>query len=1203
MDNSGGLLAPPPTTATATKDMNSDNSGSPSSPVPSESGGSSSNSSFSDSPSAASSDPLSFLMDPVAGDKFWSSDSSAEESSLTSSTPPSSHDSLAGDWSASSKDSAAAMWSQPDLSSMSFDNFSAMDLMNFDPTSLNMFDPMLFSDETLGLSLDSMASGQSDGAHSDLSSFAFSFGSEGFADLTVPSDDSGSRRLSITSSSSSGASLSPVMDHAQASPVSAPAQPVSPSLGQPQLSGDQMMDELAKLARQIVGVTMALPAGVDTANGSQPQSDKLPIPRLLPGAPKNDKRESSVASTSSASSSSPPVNGFSPAVTPAPTTARTKTSHTTIERRYRTNLNARIQSLRAAVPALRVLEHKPGNRVGNLPLKAGTRRAGVNADAGAAGEEEDVIDERGFVDGVKVARKGSKANVLGKAVEYIRVLKRRELRLKREQEGLKALVRSLVGGPALVKEWETMWRERFGGSEKDEVEGEDGEADDENDDGEEDDDVEDKEEGDDESGKKRKRAKVEASASNSKGKTKKVTTQAIQPVPIMPAQPFPANPAGVAFLPVPIQPEKRKRGRPRKIPLPPMPVPNTLVQGVFAAQQSQQQASLMTAPPSNEVKMEVDGTATSQSGSTTPLGTPAQNQTPQPGRYLLAAFAFFSFFNSPVSFSAPSWGSRHAAHEHTHVGSVLGDPRPETVAGAWSDAPSVTFGWRDAVQIVHIAVSFLLLVSIVAPWFPRVTRGRISRLVPSSLKPILGGPLFAHSDAYSHARTTRPRRSSVADDESGSEEEKVDASARMVLLEALRSGREVPPAEEAQILREALGLGTGVLGLIMSMTRQVGSPTKSRSRFGLERRMLEQRAFLRLAELIALDASAPITTRIQTYLYAFKFFSIFSASATDISTLALVIRPVWRSKATTMWSLALRRAQGKGSLSPHISRTFEAFVLENMTVDEAAQKIAKMDLNTVARARRASFVAGDASESDEDDEGGRREPASPLAVLASGAIRDYVREQVELAFLQTVPGDVDCEPAFGGDADAADRQMQRVVAAGCSLDSQTAELVDLFERVCNPTSAYFAHPAALGESEVVGTETAVETRGHGDEELRALLRAVVLYRRIFPSTLLSVPAGDNDASSCARRTSGGMSPLPPPPPSSHSNSNSISIALTPMLTPPPSPSRRNAALHLALRRCLDSAAFDRRDALEDARDRVVDMLTAEAAVWPARLQY
>jgi hypothetical protein len=41
---------------------------------------------------------------------------------------------------------------------------------------------------------------------------------------------------------------------------------------------------------------------------------------------------------------------------------RPKTSRTTIERRYRMNLNARIQGLRMAVPALRVLEEWGGGR-------------------------------------------------------------------------------------------------------------------------------------------------------------------------------------------------------------------------------------------------------------------------------------------------------------------------------------------------------------------------------------------------------------------------------------------------------------------------------------------------------------------------------------------------------------------------------------------------------------------------------------------------------------------------------------------------------------------------------------------------------------------------------------------------------------------------------------------------------------------------
>ena len=95
------------------------------------------------------------------------------------------------------------------------------------------------------------------------------------------------------------------------------------------------------------------------------------------------------------------------------------------------------------------------------------------------GSVVDVIDERGFVDGVKVARKCSKANVLGKAVEYIRVLKKREHRLRAEQAGLKSLIAGLVGGVALVEEWEREWKMKFGGEEQDEVEGEGEDGDDE----------------------------------------------------------------------------------------------------------------------------------------------------------------------------------------------------------------------------------------------------------------------------------------------------------------------------------------------------------------------------------------------------------------------------------------------------------------------------------------------------------------------------------------------------------------------------------------------------------------------------------------------------------------------------------------------------------------------------------------------------
>ena len=76
-----------------------------------------------------------------------------------------------------------------------------------------------------------------------------------------------------------------------------------------------------------------------------------------------------------------------------------------------------------AVPALRVLEEGGGKKGKGGKGKKGDEvgvELGVEGGEGEAGDTVDVVDERGFVDGVKVARKCSKANVLGKAVEYIR---------------------------------------------------------------------------------------------------------------------------------------------------------------------------------------------------------------------------------------------------------------------------------------------------------------------------------------------------------------------------------------------------------------------------------------------------------------------------------------------------------------------------------------------------------------------------------------------------------------------------------------------------------------------------------------------------------------------------------------------------------------------------------------------------------------
>lgn len=304
-----------------------------------------------------------------------------------------------------------------------FDFSLPMDLdfnpnMAVDPSALH-FNPSIFAPQ----SNDVYHLSQNDFASEFISASMFPFETEHASNSWNNGTTTNGRRLSITSSSSSsGASLSPVISH-QSSVASSASSDSGHSESDP-------ASELAHRVRQIAGVTLAVPVSAQVqqlaAAGGQA---KLPIPRLhrpspSPPAPVQPKRptvkpspsnESLSSSASAANTPSPlregsteqstPPPASSPEPTsasgspqPAPATGRPKTSHTTIERRYRTNLNARITGLKQAVPALRVLEMKNG----------------------APNVYGDIVDDRGFVDGVKVARKMSKANVLGKATEYIR---------------------------------------------------------------------------------------------------------------------------------------------------------------------------------------------------------------------------------------------------------------------------------------------------------------------------------------------------------------------------------------------------------------------------------------------------------------------------------------------------------------------------------------------------------------------------------------------------------------------------------------------------------------------------------------------------------------------------------------------------------------------------------------------------------------
>ncbi|TFK28532.1 hypothetical protein FA15DRAFT_633789 [Coprinopsis marcescibilis] len=674
------------------------------------------------------SDPLNLLLH----NSSQNNDSLMDESTSDGSSPP--------DWSQlsslwdGSESVGGGLKPYPDLMDFSELNTLPMDMdfnpaMGMDPGALH-YDPLKFN---MPFSFEDAAAFHNVSAEMIPPQFTFtfqgamnasasSFSSASSSSLSSPESLTKERRLSVTSSSSSsGASLSPVMESLASPSTSYSSDASSPSPAVPKLevkTENFRLDpaaEIAESVRQSAGVMLAVPMSADLSSQVLAQSimaagnlqNKVPISRL----PRATGSRSPISSSSSAAStpppSTPPMNNAHPGKliinakplsasasssalhTPTPsapqqaTGSRPKTSHTTIERRYRTNLNARIQSLRMAVPALRVLEDRDGGNGKKIKknLKDGVyvKGAGIGIDT-EDGTTVDVIDVRGFVDGVKVARKCSKANVLGKAVEYIRVLKKREQRLKAEQAGMKALICGLVGGPALLKEWEIRWRERFGGEEKDEVEGEDAEDDDSDDDEGDD---------DDEVGKKRKRAKTSAAPA------KKPVDRKPAPSPIVTTPVAELDGTLVNGAPVP---EKRKRGRPRKVVPPPAPAvtsaPHISHQQAAAVAQQQQMDQMMHSPEGHQ-----------------------QGQAPQ---YMLAVFALFSFFNSPLT----SQFASKAAHQHTGV--VLTPPlalSPEIVS-QYSRLPAVdvpqlfqvSWAWKDYLQFLHLFVSALVLGAFVWNW-------------------------------------------------------------------------------------------------------------------------------------------------------------------------------------------------------------------------------------------------------------------------------------------------------------------------------------------------------------------------------------------------------------------------------------------------------------------------------------------------------
>jgi hypothetical protein len=310
----------------------------------------------------------------------------------------------------------------------------------------------------------------------------------------------------------------------------------------------------------------------------------------------------------------------------------------------------------------------------------------------------------------------------------------------------------------LLKEWEHEWKEKFGGEEKDEIEGEEAEPMSDDEDGDEEGD------GEEDEGRAKKKAKIVKAPKKETAKKASALT------------------VGESLASTCV-PEKRKRGRPRKV-QPPIP---------------------STTSAEDTSSFILSGELTVQ-----PMMQDSQGQPVQ--QYLLATFALFSFFNSPLTSSSSS-----QSHSHSHTGSVLGHASVHSQAAVLPYA----YGWRELIQAFHLIVSALVFFSIVVPWLPQMIKHT----------------RFASYLLSSKSNTATPLQSS------GVSLPPSSAAYQTTLLSALAPTRR-GASDEADQLHAALGFPSGVLGLIMSCWR---------SGQGFEKTGLEQKAWVRLGELAALD--------------------------------------------------------------------------------------------------------------------------------------------------------------------------------------------------------------------------------------------------------------------------------------------------------------------------------------------------------------
>jgi hypothetical protein len=168
--------------------------------------------------------------------------------------------------------------------------------------------------------------------------------------------------------------------------------------------------------------------------------------------------------------------------------------------------------------------------------------------------------------------------------------------------------------------------------------------------------------------------------------------------------------------------------------------------------------------------------------------------------------------------------------------------------------------------------------------------------------------------------------------------------------------------------------------------------------------------------LISSLGTTSLGLRSQAYWGMVSHTPAFATSPGDLSTLALLVFPVWRARATALWTRANHA---------RVVRPFERAVIGAMTVEEAFTSLAKT----------------------------RNARLTPLNSLAVRNVRKAVAHVAARTFVDAVLGpdvqSADTE-VYDTEKDAREEVERRaVVDAGRSLGGRSTELVDLLERVCN----------------------------------------------------------------------------------------------------------------------------------------------------------